>query len=95
MCGEQITETDASRANPVGDAQQIEHLERALRSSRRIGAAVGIVMATAKLNYDDAFAWLVAMSQRTNRKLRDVADDVLLTGEVTPTRPASSSLATR
>jgi hypothetical protein len=69
----------------VLDRAQIETLEIALTSCRRIGAAMGILMATLRVTEDDAFDRLREVSQRTHRKLRDVADDVMLTGSL-PTR---------
>ena len=60
----------------------IEHLEAALGSCRRIGAAIGIVMHATKVTEDEAFAVISAISQRRNRKLRVVADDIVLTGTI-------------
>lgn len=54
----------------------------ALNSARRIGMAVGIVMATCKTGPDTAFDMLVVASQRTDRKLRDIAEDVVQTGDL-------------
>jgi AmiR/NasT family two-component response regulator len=59
---------------------QVEHLKLALVSARRIGAAIGIVMAERKITDDDAFEALVHVSQHRNRKLRDLVEDVVLTG---------------
>ncbi|MGN6608146.1 MAG: ANTAR domain-containing protein [Jatrophihabitans sp.] len=59
---------------------RVGHLRKALDSRERISAAVGIVMASERLTYDDAFQRLVATSQHRHRKLREVAEDVLLTG---------------
>jgi hypothetical protein len=56
-------------------------LEQALRTSRKIGAAIGIVMAERKLAEDQAFAILKTASQEANRKLRDIADDLVRTGD--------------
>lgn len=64
------------------DRDKIANLDIALASCRRIGAAIGILMATEKLTEDRAFGLLRAASQSRNRKLRDVADDVLLTGTI-------------
>jgi DNA-binding response OmpR family regulator len=64
------------------------NLERALSSNRQIGAAVGIVMATHKLTSDRAFALLRDASNQSNLKLRDVADQVVLTGTLDPWQPA-------
>jgi AmiR/NasT family two-component response regulator len=61
---------------------KIEHLEIALQTARQIGIAIGIVMSTYKLKPDDAFALLVRLSQRTHRKLRDIALDVIDTGSL-------------
>ncbi|CCH79717.1 putative Response regulator with antiterminator output domain [Nostocoides japonicum T1-X7] len=67
-------------------ASQVEEkagqLENALRSNRRIGTAVGILMATRGLSEDDGFQVLRKASMDTNRKLADVADDVIYTGSV-------------
>lgn len=60
------------------------HLEVALQSSRRIGAAIGIIMERDRVPEDEAFARLRKASQDTNRKLRDVAEQIVLTG-TTPT----------
>jgi hypothetical protein len=59
-----------------------DHLEQALTSSRRIGAAMGVLMASLRLTEDQAFDALRTVSQHSHRKLRDVAEDVLLTGEL-------------
>ena len=60
--------------------KKIENLEVALTSARRIATAVGIAMAELKLTDDQAFALLVDLSQRTHRKVRDVADEIVFTG---------------
>jgi hypothetical protein len=56
------------------------NLKIALERSRTIGAAVGILMAARRITYSAAFQALTSTSQRLNRKLHDVAEDVLLTG---------------
>lgn len=61
---------------------EIEHLKIALSSARRIGAAVGIIMARRGLTDDAAFAVLSRASQDRNQKLRDIAEHVLLTGDL-------------
>jgi AmiR/NasT family two-component response regulator len=60
--------------------REIENLQFALHNSRRIGAAVGIVMASDKCTYDAAFESLSRCSQTLNAKLVRVADFVLETG---------------
>ena len=59
------------------------HLEEALRSARLIGAAMGIVMADRKVTEADAFTILKRASQRANRKLRVLAEELVRTGDAT------------
>ncbi len=61
-------------------AEQVTHLELALTSARRIGAAIGILMARHCITDEQAFGLLRVLSQRSHRKLRDIAEDVVLTG---------------
>lgn len=56
------------------------NLEHALNTSRQIGAAIGILMNTHKITYEQAFGLLRASSQHLHRKLNDIADDVNQTG---------------
>jgi hypothetical protein len=67
-------------AEGVIDREKIANLERALVSARRIGAAMGVLMQAHKITDLDAFDLLRLASQRSHRKLPDVAEDVLLTG---------------
>ncbi|MFD1056647.1 ANTAR domain-containing protein [Terrabacter terrigena] len=60
------------------------HLTLALASNRAIAAAVGICMATRRCTYTAAFDHLVTISQNCNRKLADIAEEVLLTGAIPP-----------
>ena len=62
------------------DQQRADNLEIALRSSRRIGTAIGIVMASHRVDEQAAFEMLRRRSQDSNRKLADIADDVVYTG---------------
>ena len=61
-----------------------EHLGVALQSSRQIGAAIGIIMSLHKVPEAAAFDVLRMASQRSNRKLRDLAVDVIETGWIDP-----------
>ena len=54
-----------------------DHLERALESRGVIDQAKGILMGQRRCSADDAFRLLVDISQRTNRKLRDVAQELV------------------
>jgi len=58
------------------------HLARALVSNREIGVAMGILMANGRLTESQAFDQLRTASQNVNRKLRDIAADVALTGRL-------------
>lgn len=60
----------------------IANLEIALESSREIGTAIGILMATRKVTHDQAFGLLRTASQHQHVKLRDVAEGVIFTGTV-------------
>jgi AmiR/NasT family two-component response regulator len=62
--------------------EQNRHLTEALRTNRQIGMAIGIVMATEKLTEEQAFRRLTQVSQRANRKLRDLAEEVVYSGLV-------------
>jgi GAF domain-containing protein len=64
-------EADASRT-----------LRRAVDSNRTIGMAMGILMATVRVDEDAAFELLKQMSSTTNRKLVDVAADVVRSGSL-------------
>jgi AmiR/NasT family two-component response regulator len=48
--------------------------------SRKIGTAIGILMSTHRVTEEAAFDMLRACSQRTHRKVRDIAADVVQTG---------------
>ena len=50
-----------------------EQLRSAMRSREVIEQAKGVLMGTRRIPADEAFAVLVDLSQRSNRKLRDVA----------------------
>ena len=59
-----------------------EHLQAALASNRRIGAAMGLLMARHRLSDAEAFDLLRRASQRKHVRLRDVAEDILLLGDI-------------
>ncbi len=56
------------------------NLQKALGTNRVIGTALGILMIQERITADEAFTRLREASQVSNRKLRDVADDVVFTG---------------
>lgn len=63
-------------------SERAVHLDQALASSRSIGTAVGVLMATYRVSEERAFELLSEASQRLNRKLRELAVDVSDTGEL-------------
>jgi hypothetical protein len=70
---------------------RVRNLERALASNRQIGVAMGVLMHEHRLTQVEAFDVLRAASQDSNRKLADVALEVVDTGTLTirgwPARP--------
>lgn len=59
-----------------------EQLDEALRSSREIGIAIGVLMARRLVSRDVAFSLLREASRTSHRKLREVAWDVAETGHL-------------
>jgi AmiR/NasT family two-component response regulator len=58
-------------------AGQVEQLSEALHTRTDIGIAVGIVMERYKVDRAGAFAFLVRGSNNSNRKLRQIAIDII------------------
>jgi GAF domain-containing protein len=58
-------------------AETAEHLRMAMATRATIEQAKGILMAQSGIGPDEAFALLVRASQRENRKLRDVAGELV------------------
>jgi len=52
----------------------------AVLRTTRIEQAKGILMERHKINEDEAFTMLTHASQRTNTKLRDIAEELVRTG---------------
>lgn len=70
------------QADGLLSQEHARQLEQALRSSRLIGAAMGIVMASCRISEADAFVLLSKSSQHTNRKIRVLAEEIVRTGDV-------------
>jgi signal transduction histidine kinase/DNA-binding response OmpR family regulator len=67
----------------VGEAETtVGQLRRALQTNRTIGTAVGIVMTRYDLDLERAFQVLVRTSQQNNRKLADIAEELVRIGEL-------------
>jgi AmiR/NasT family two-component response regulator len=72
----------ATRSDLAAATAQSEQLQRALVSSRQIGMAMGILMERHRFSEARAFDHLSDESQRRNVKLRDVAEQLIYTGDV-------------
>jgi hypothetical protein len=66
----------------INQRDQLRNLDIALKTSRSIGAAIGILMHRHRWTYDQAFDAMRHVSQRTHRRLRDIAADVMLIGDL-------------
>jgi len=66
---------DHSRAG-----NRAENLEIALRSSREIGIAIGILIERHKITTEQAFDMMRVASQRTHQKLRAIASELVRSG---------------
>ncbi|MFQ1003105.1 ANTAR domain-containing protein [Modestobacter sp. SSW1-42] len=75
-------ETVLSRAETSAALVQVGNLETALKTSRVIGMAMRILMVRRNLTEAAAFEALTQASQHRNRKLRDIADEVVHTGDL-------------
>jgi GAF domain-containing protein len=74
-----------ANAQVYWDARQLsENLDQAMRSRATIDYAVGILMARGGRSPKDAFEILVRASQRENRKLRDIAAEIVERAEQNP-----------
>jgi len=66
------------------DARELaENLQKAMEYRSVIEQAKGILVERHKLTPDQAFRMLVEASMHTNRKVRDLAEDLVQTGEMT------------
>jgi GAF domain-containing protein len=63
-------------------AEQAHTYSEALRSRDVIGQAKGLLMERLKITEQQAFATLADLSQRRNRKLRDIATDIMFDGQI-------------
>jgi AmiR/NasT family two-component response regulator len=62
------------------DRERIANLETALITARKIGCAIGILMCKRQLTDGQALDLLRSTSLVQQRKVRDLAEDVILTG---------------
>lgn len=61
----------------LGWARKADHLNAALQSRKVIGQGIGIVMERFSLDEDRALQYLIRVSQHSNIKLRDVAQELV------------------
>jgi hypothetical protein len=73
----------AHAAGAYAGAQKQDQLIAAMATRDLIGQAKGILMERYKISGDRAFSLLIRVSQNTHRKLRDVADELVRSGELT------------
>jgi hypothetical protein len=72
----------ATQTALVYSARELEgNLRAGMETRERIGQAVGVLMERHRLTAQQAFDLLVYVSQRTHRKLREIANWVTETGE--------------
>jgi hypothetical protein len=57
--------------------EQVKHLQVALEHRTRIGIAIGMLMVRLDIDEDTALAYLRRQSQHDNRKVYDLAADVI------------------
>ena len=72
----------AHAAVAMAAAQEQEQLRRGMASRDLIGMAKGILMERYKISGDQAFRVLVRFSQTENRKLHELAEELIRTGEL-------------
>ena len=70
------------QADGVLSREHAAQMEEALRTSRVIGAAIGLIMAGRLVTQDEAFEILKGASSSSNRKLRDLAAEIVEAGRL-------------
>ncbi|MGW8375057.1 ANTAR domain-containing protein [Streptomyces sp. ODS28] len=63
---------------------EVQHLHRAVSSHATVDQAMGVVVALGQIAPEEAWRVLRDVSQRTNVKLRTVAEHILLFAQGTP-----------
>jgi GAF domain-containing protein len=95
VLGEFAAYTAAALTNldALQDARELaENLQRAMEFRSVIEQAKGILMERHKLTADQAFRLLAEASMHTNRRVRDLALNLVLTGELPPADSAPGDL---
>ena len=80
----QVTQTCADSVECQCKSAEIAHLQdeiaglrTAMESRAAIEQAKGVIMAQRRCDAQQAFHYLVLASQRSNRKLRDIAEEIV------------------
>lgn len=72
----------ATAEDRATQGERLDHLQDALVTRAMIGQAQGILMERGRITAEAAFVALSRASQHSNRKLRDIAQLVVDTGEL-------------
>jgi GAF domain-containing protein len=75
----------------AASAESADTLKVALESSRLIGAAMGVLAERHGITIEEAFELLRVTSNRTNRKLSDLAEELMSTGQLPEPWPSAGS----
>lgn len=82
-----LMSTDLALAG-LAQHSRARNLDSALKTNERIGVAIGVLVGLLRYTESDAHQALAAASQALNRKLNDIAAEVVLTGAL-PQPPAA------
>lgn len=74
----------------TGSREELERMRMAMMSRSVIDQAKGVLMERHQVDQDQAFAMLTKASQATNARLRDIASQLVRTGEPRVQHPPSS-----
>jgi GAF domain-containing protein len=84
IAGAALTNMDA-----LQDARDLaDHLQKAMEFRSVIEQAKGVLIERYRLTADQAFRLLAEASMHANRKVRDIAEELVLTGELPDARPS-------
>lgn len=81
----------AQALRALADAESMAHLGEGLERRARVGVAIGILVSRRGITPDEAFALLRTRSQRSGVRIRDLAERVLVDGDLEDLAPGSGS----
>jgi len=82
LLGLMIATHGAVAVQSAVSARRVQNLQRALRSNRDIGTAIGVLMGQHHISRTEAFDLLRMASQNSNRRLYEIALEVVETGQL-------------